>query len=146
MGTRRTKDNVRSRVIATVLKRANELRAARKQPPIHVHLTPHTFRRTYATYLLAAGHDVPYVQHQLGHVDPTTTLAIYAQLIRRPDRDQLRVEHRNFIDSPINDTGHVAPATQVPASHAAPPAIHASAHIDGLRRVEKAGKGRATTL
>lgn len=44
--------------------------------------------------MLAAGFDLPYVQDQVGHLDPKTTLAIYAQVIRRPDRDQLRAEAR----------------------------------------------------
>jgi hypothetical protein len=30
---------------------------------------------------LAAGFDVPYVQDQVAHVDPATTLAIYARVI-----------------------------------------------------------------
>jgi integrase len=81
-------------VIIPVLKRANELRAASGKPPIRAHVTPHTFRRTYITFMLAAGFDLPYVQDQVGHADPTTTLAIYAQVIRRPDRDQLRAEAR----------------------------------------------------
>ena len=46
--------------------------------------------------MLAAGFDLPYVQDQVGHADPTTTLTIYAQVIRRPDRDQLRTEARAF--------------------------------------------------
>ncbi|MGI8902488.1 MAG: MFS transporter [Solirubrobacteraceae bacterium] len=58
-GSRRDKDNVRTRVVAPVLLRANELRAERGEPPIRVHVTPRTFRRTYITFLIAAGHDLP---------------------------------------------------------------------------------------
>jgi len=58
-------------------------RAERDQAPIVAHVTPHTLRRTYITFMLAAGFDVPYVQDQVGHADPTTTLAIYARVIRR---------------------------------------------------------------
>jgi integrase len=105
-GRRRTKDNVRARVILPVVKRANELRAQRDQPPILAHVTPHTFRRTYITFMLAAGSDVPYVQAQVGHRDPTITLAVYAQVIRRPDRDQLRAEMRALLGE--------RPAEQVP--------------------------------
>ena len=47
--------------------------------------------------MLAAGFDVPYVQDQVGHLDPTTTLAIYAKVIRRPDRDSLRAEMRALL-------------------------------------------------
>jgi hypothetical protein len=44
--------------------------------------------------MLAAGFDLPYVQEYVGHQDPSTTLKVYAQVIRRPDRDQLRAEMR----------------------------------------------------
>jgi hypothetical protein len=62
-----------------------------------VHVTPHTFRRTYITFLLAAGHELPYVQAQVGHVHPGTTLAIYAQVMARRDRDQLRADTRELV-------------------------------------------------
>jgi integrase len=144
-GTRRTKDNVGSRVVATVVKRANEIRASRKQPPIHVHVTPHTFRRTYATYMLAAGHDVPYVQHQLGHVDPTITLAIYTQLMRRADREELRQELRDFIETPVSEITPTTPVAGSRAVSADGPVTQTPGPIDGLRRIEKAGKGRTIT-
>jgi integrase len=77
-GRRRDKDNVRLRVVAPVVARANELRAARDQPPLRAHVTPHTLRRTYITYLIAAGYDLPHVQAQVGHLDPSVTLSVYA--------------------------------------------------------------------
>lgn len=108
-GTARTKDTVRARVILPVLKRANELRAESGAPPIRAHVTPHTLRRTYITFMLAAGFDLPYVQDQVGHADPTTTLAIYAQVIRRPDRDQLRAEARALFGEKESPTAAVGP-------------------------------------
>lgn len=96
-GTRRDRSNVLQRVVQPTLARANELRAGRDEPPILVHVTPHTFRRTYITFLLAAGYDLPYVQAQVGHLDPTTTLAIYAQVMARRDRGQLRSEIRQLL-------------------------------------------------
>jgi integrase len=93
-GNRREKDNVRKNVIAPVVAHANELRIARGENRIRTHVTPHTFRRTYITFMVAAGYDIPYIQAQVGRKDPTTTLAIYAQAMRRPDRDQLRAEIR----------------------------------------------------
>lgn len=128
--TRRNKDNVRLRVIAPVLRRANELRAAGGEPPIRAHLTPHTFRRTYISFMLAAGYDLPYVQDQVGHRDPTTTLAIYAQVIRRPDRDRLKAEIRELLGELEN--GRAAPSS-----------------VSGPERFElreKAGNGRAREL
>ena len=96
-GRRRERNNVASRVITPAVRRANLLRAERERPPIVAHVTPHTLRRTYITFMLAAGFDVPYVQDQVGHADPTTTLGIYARVIRRADRDALRVELRALL-------------------------------------------------
>jgi hypothetical protein len=36
--------------------------------------------------MLEAGAPVPYVQGQVGHEDPATTLQIYAQVLKRRDR------------------------------------------------------------
>ena len=47
--------------------------------------------------MIAAGYDLPYAQAQVGHADPAVTLAIYAQLMRRADRDQLRAEIRGLL-------------------------------------------------
>jgi integrase len=96
-GTRRNKDNVRLRVIAPVVSRANDLRAAEGRPAIRAHVTPHTFRRTYITYMIAAGYDLPYVQAQVGHDDPSVTLSIYARVMRRADREGLRAEIRELL-------------------------------------------------
>ncbi len=99
-GNRRNKDNVRLRVIAPVVSRANEIRSTQGRPPIRAHVTPHTFRRTYITYMIAAGYDLPYVQAQVGHADPAVTLSIYAQVMRRADRDELRAEIRGLLGVP----------------------------------------------
>jgi integrase len=63
-GTPRNKDSVRQKVIEPAVARANEKRSRRGEPPIRAHVTPHTFRRTYITYAIAAGFDIPYVQAQ----------------------------------------------------------------------------------
>jgi integrase len=127
-GRQRDKDNVQERVVRRVLDRANELRVAQDRPPILAHVTPHTLRRTYISFMLAAGFDPPYVQEQVGHRDPSTTLKIYAQVIRRPDRDQLRADMRALLgeDRPV-----IALASE-PESQPQP-------------AEEKAGKGRRLT-
>ncbi|HWD74141.1 MAG TPA: tyrosine-type recombinase/integrase [Solirubrobacteraceae bacterium] len=140
-GTRRNKDNVRLRVVDPVVRRANEIRAGNDQPPIHVHVTPHTFRRTYITYMLAAGHDIPYVQSQVGHLDPKVTLGVYAQLIRRPDRDQMREEVRSFLETPLHDAAPEPPHTSPRTPLTDNDQVRSTARIDGLRRVQKAAKG-----
>jgi integrase len=133
-------DNVRQNVIAPVVAHANVLRIARGENRIRAHITPHTFRRTYITFMVAAGYDIPYIQAQVGHKGPTTTLAIYAQVMRRPDRDQLRAEIRDLLG--------VTP--QPPEPPAA--TVHrldrgeGVASVAALRGAEKAGKGRAIGL
>ena len=85
-GARRDRRNINRRVIAPAVRAANALRAERRQPPLPGSITAHTFRRTFITLMLEAGAPVPYVQGQVGHEDPTTTLAIYAQVLKRQDR------------------------------------------------------------
>ncbi len=87
-GARRDKDNIRQRVVAPAVRKANRQRIAVGLAPISVHVTPHTLRRTYISLMLAAGADVPYVQAQVGHTDPKLTLEIYALVLRRRDRVQ----------------------------------------------------------
>jgi integrase len=88
-GSRRDKDNIRNRVVAPALRRANLEREAAGLPAIGVAVTPHTLRRTYISLLLSAGAEVPYVQAQVGHRDPKITLEVYAQVLKRRDRSRL---------------------------------------------------------
>lgn len=61
-------------------------------------------RRTYIAFVIAAGYDLPYVQAQVGHSDPAVTLAVYTQVIRHADRDQLRAEVRALLGDAVR--GH----------------------------------------
>jgi integrase/recombinase XerD len=54
-------------------------------------VSPHTFRHSFASHLLAGGADLLAVQELLGHADITTT-EIYTHL----DRDFIISEHREF--------------------------------------------------
>jgi integrase len=131
-GTRRTRSNILVHAITPTVARANELRDHRGDPPIRAHVTPHTFRRSYISFMVAAGYDLPYIQAQVGHRDPSTTLAIYAQVIARPDRDELRTEIRQLL-------GVDPPPAQPPA--AAPLRTDVSA-ADLRARSQKAARGR----
>ena len=52
-------------------------------------MTAHTLRRTYISMMFAAGAEIPYVMAQVGHGDSKVTLEIYAQVLKRRDREQI---------------------------------------------------------
>jgi hypothetical protein len=68
---------------------------------------------TYISFMLAAGYDVPYVQAQVGHEDPTTTLGVYARVIRQPNRDRLRKQMTALLGS---SERHDPPDAATPAT------------------------------
>jgi hypothetical protein len=88
--------------------------------------------------MVAAGYDLPYIQAQVGHMNPTTTLATYAQLMRRSDREQLRTEIRKLLG--VETEG--ASRAERSRHQISPPQVGAAR----LRAAEKAGKGRAPHL
>jgi integrase len=91
-GTARDKDNLRNRVLAPAIERANELLADRDQPPLPAGLSPHKLRHTFASILVACGEDPASVMTQLGHTDPNFTLRIYTHLMRRNPAERARLK------------------------------------------------------
>ncbi len=95
-GRAQNPSNIRNRVLAKSVERANHDLAKRKRNPLPDGLTPHSLRRTFISLLLAIGEEVPYVMRQVGHTDPKVTLAIYAQEMSRDDGERERL--RALID------------------------------------------------
>ena len=79
-GTRNTANNVLARIVAPVHGKANELLEEQGRPPI-AHLTPHTFRRTFASILALCRVDPRRAMYLLGHTDSRFTLRVYQQVL-----------------------------------------------------------------
>jgi integrase len=91
-GGTRDKDNLRNRILAAAIARADELLMAREQLPLPDGLTPHKLRHTFASILVACGEDPASVMAQLGHTDPKFTLRIYAHVMRRDPAERQRLK------------------------------------------------------
>jgi integrase len=91
-GGHRDKDNLRNRVLAAAVSRADELLIQRGQPPLPTGVTPHKLRHTFASILVALGQDPASVMASLGHTDPRFTLRVYTHLMRRGSDERQRLE------------------------------------------------------
>lgn len=84
--------NIRIRILAHAVQRANTDLQSRGQPPLPGGLTPHSLRRTFASLLFALGEPPTYVISQMGHTTPVLTLAIYAREMTRRDGERARLK------------------------------------------------------
>jgi integrase len=83
--------NIRHRVFAKAIERANERLEEAREAPLPQGLTPHSLRRTFASLLYAIGEPPPVVMAEMGHTDPGLALRIYAQAMRRDDAENERL-------------------------------------------------------
>lgn len=84
--------NIRRRVLAKSIERANEQLAADGVEVLPEGLTPHSLRRTFASLLFAIGEPPPYVMAQMGHTTASLTLTIYARQMDRRDGESERLK------------------------------------------------------
>jgi integrase len=91
-GGHRDKDNLRNRILASAVKRADELLEERGQMPLPHGVTPHKLRHTFASILIATGEDPASVMAQLGHTDPKFTLRVYTHIMRRGPAERARLK------------------------------------------------------
>ena len=80
IGRRQTPDNVRSRILAPAVARANELLAADNLPAI-TSCTPHTLRRTFASLCAEIGLSPRRAMRLMGHANPSFTMGVYQQVL-----------------------------------------------------------------
>jgi integrase len=83
--------NVRNRILAKAVERANERLEKADATPRPDKLTPHKLRHTFASLLVALGTDPGAVMDQLGHTDPTFTLRVYRHGMRRDPEAKARL-------------------------------------------------------
>jgi len=114
IGIRLTTTNVRRRVLAKAVEKANKQLVENEVEPLPERLTPHSLRRTFASLLFAIGETPPYVMAQMGHTTPNLTLAIYARCMDRrdgePERLKALVEGR---ENPSNKAITAGPASRL---------------------------------
>jgi integrase len=87
-GNAQNPSNIRQRVLAPAVKRANGTLEKAGETPLPEPLTPHKLRHTFTSLLVALGTDMGATMDQLGHTDPSFTLRIYRHAMRRDATSQ----------------------------------------------------------
>jgi integrase len=105
-GARQSPSNLRNRILAPAVKRANAALAKDDLPPLPK-LTPHSLRRTFASLLYAIGEPPPVVMAEMGHTDAGLALRIYAQAMRRDEEEADRL-HLLLAGAQIKDPSRTA--------------------------------------
>jgi integrase len=82
-GTRRDRNNVRTRILYPAIERANGLLRSADRPLISPDMTFHSLRRTFASLLAENGADAAYTKAQTGHKSARLTLEVYTDVGNR---------------------------------------------------------------
>ena len=127
-GRRRDPDRFRDRILARAVARANANRAESGLAPLPP-ITPHSLRRTWATFCAMIGRDPKWVAAQIGHVNPKFTFSVYQQVATRRYIDEQAVwALMRFADEPAERAAE-------PPDHAAAAGRRAGILGDGAGRV-----------
>ena len=81
-GKRRDPDRFGDRILAGAVERASSNRAQTGLAPLS-EITPHSLRRTWATFAAMIGRDPKWIAAQIGHVSPAFTFSVYQQVATR---------------------------------------------------------------
>ncbi len=108
-GNRRDPDRFRDRILARAVERANSSRAESGIVPLP-DITPHSLRRTWATFAAMIGRDPKWIAAQIGHTSPAFTFSVYQQVAtRRYIDEQALWTLMRFADEPAER----APSRQI---------------------------------
>ena len=108
-GRRRDPDRFRDRILARAVQRANANRAQGGLAPLP-DITPHSLRRTWATFAAMIGRDPKWIAAQIGHTSPAFTFSVYQQVATRRYIDERAVWNlMRFADEPAER----APSRQI---------------------------------
>jgi integrase len=122
-GGRRDPDRFRDRILARSVERATAIRAEQGLAPLPP-ISPHSLRRTWATFAAMIGRDPKWIAAQIGHTSPSFTFSVYQQVATRRYIDEQAVwTLMRFADEPAER----APSRQ-------------------LTRAESDERGRSATL
>jgi len=99
-GKRRDPDRFRDRILGRATERANANRARGGLPQLP-RTTPHSLRRTWATFAAMIGRDPKWIAAQIGHTDPEFTFSVYQQVATRRYIDEQAIwTVMRFADEP----------------------------------------------
>ena len=99
-GKRRDPNRFRDRILVRAIERANANRAEAGLPELP-EITPHSLRRTWATFAASIGRDPKWIAAQIGHTDPEFTFSVYQQVATRRYIDEQAIwTVMRFADEP----------------------------------------------